>query len=185
MRKKYQDDDMKKKAKEELDEWDEQGRKNKGKKGENQGPKLTMSVLMQSRASFSNGKALRVDCISAEVLESIPWRALQKIRKAFETRYFGQDKEEIESWLRNIIVLIPNRRTKDRLVEVQTRRICVQSVLAKWYCGCLSTMLEMELRAVGKRDKIWDSIHTFGFKGGRRATEMSTAIRLMTAAARE
>ena len=66
-----------------------------------------MSVLMQSRASFSNGKAVGIDGISAEVLKSIPWRALQKIRKAFEMRYLGQNKEEIESWLRNNIVLIP------------------------------------------------------------------------------
>ena len=32
-RRKYQDDEMKKKAKEELDEWDEKGRRNKGRKG--------------------------------------------------------------------------------------------------------------------------------------------------------
>ena len=83
------------------------GRKNKGKNGENKGPKFIMSVLMQSRASFSNGKAVGIDGISAEVLKSIPWRALQKIRKAFEIRYLGQNKEDIESWLRNNIVLIP------------------------------------------------------------------------------
>ena len=48
-----------------------------------------MSVVMQSRASFSNGKAAGVDGISPEVLKSIPsWRALQKIKKlAFEMRY--------------------------------------------------------------------------------------------------
>ena len=69
-----------------------------------------MSVIMQSRASFSNGKAVGVDGISAEILKSIPWRALQKIKKAFEMRYTGENKEDIETWLRNIIVLIPKRR---------------------------------------------------------------------------
>ena len=53
----------------------------------------TMSVVMQSRASFSNGKAVGVDGISAEILKSIPWRALQKIKKAFERRYIGEHKE--------------------------------------------------------------------------------------------
>ena len=43
----------------------------------------------------------------------------------------------------------------------------------------------MELRNVGKKDKSWDEIHTFGFEEGRSATEISTAIRLMAAAARE
>ena len=61
--------------------------------------------------------------------------------------------------------------------ERQTRGICVQSVLAKWYCGCLSTRLEMELREMCERDKSWDDVHTFGFEEGKSATEISTAIR--------
>ena len=69
----------------------------------------TMSVIMQRRASSSNGKAVGVDGISAEILKSIPWRALQKIKKAFEMRYTGENKEDIETWLRNIIVLIPKK----------------------------------------------------------------------------
>ena len=61
----------------------------------------------------------------------------------------------------------------------------MQSVLTKWYCGCLTILLEMELRNVEKRDKSWRNIHTFGFEEGRSATEISTATRLMAAAARE
>ena len=30
----------------------------------------------------------------------------------------------------------------------------MQSVLAKWYCGCLTILLEMELRNVGKGTKV-------------------------------
>ena len=129
-RNKYQDDEMKKKAKKELDEWDERDRRCKERDGGSQGPRLTVSVLMQSRASFSNEKAVKIDGISAEILKFIPWSAVQKIRKAFEMRYPGQNKEEIEAWLRNIIVLIPKKKTMTRL-EGQTRRICVHSVLAK------------------------------------------------------
>ena len=36
-----------------------------------------------------------------------------------------------------------------------------------------------------KRDKSWDEVHTFGFEEGRSTTEISTAIRLLAAAARE
>ena len=86
--------------------------------------------------------------------------------------------------LRNIIVLIPKKKMIDRL-EGQTRGICVQSVLAKWYCGCLTILLEMESRNVAKQHKSWGGIHTCGFEDGRSATEISTAIRLMAAAARE
>ena len=49
-------------------------------------------------------------------------------------------------------MLIPKKKVIDRL-EGQTRGICVQSVLAKWYCACLTILLEMELRNVEKRDK--------------------------------
>ena len=99
-------------------------------------------------------------------------------------RYEGRHTEDIETWLRNIIVLFPEKEVIDRL-EGQTRGNCVQSVLAKWYCGCLTILLEMELRNVEKRDKSWGDIHTFGFEECRRATEISTAIRFMAAAARE
>ena len=84
----------------------------------------------------------------------------------------------------NIIVRIPKKKVIDKL-EGQTRSICVQSVLAKWYCGCFAILLEMELRNVEKRDKTWDEVHTVGFEEGRSATEIYTAIRLMAAAARE
>ena len=58
----------------------EGNRRHKDEAGEHQAPRLTLSVIMQNRASFSNGKAVRVDGISAEVLKSILWRALQKIK---------------------------------------------------------------------------------------------------------
>ena len=99
-RKKYQDDGMNAKARKELQEWEESSRRQRSETGESQEPKLTMSVIMQSRASFSIGKAVGVDGISAKILKSIPWRALQKIKKAFERRYTGENKEEIETWLR-------------------------------------------------------------------------------------
>ena len=88
---------MEKKAIEEHDEWDDRGRRWEERIGGRQGPRLSMSVLMQSRASFPNGKAEGIDGISAEILKSIPWRALKKIRKALEMRYFGPDKEELMS----------------------------------------------------------------------------------------
>ena len=182
-RNKYQDEEMRMKARKELDEWDERSRKQRRRAGGSQEPRLPMSVIMQSRASFSNGKAVGMDGISAEILKSIPGRALRKRKKEFEMRYIGQNKEDIETWLRNIIVLIPKIKTIDRF-EGQTRGICVQSVLAKWYCGCLTILLEMELRNVEKRDKRWGDIHTFVFEDGRSATEISTSIRLVAAAAR-
>ena len=107
-------------------------------------PRLTMSVLMQSRASFSNGKPVGVDGISSEMLKTLPWRALQKIKNAFELMYKVQSKVDVETWLRNIIVLIPKKKVIDR-PDGQTRGICVQSVLAKWYCGCLTILMEIEM----------------------------------------
>ena len=64
-----------------------------------------MSVRMQSRVSFSKGKAVGVDGIFSDILKTLPWRALQKIKNVFQLRYKGQSKVDMETWLRNIIVL--------------------------------------------------------------------------------
>ena len=88
-------------------------------------------------------------------------------KKTFEMRYKGQNKEEIETCLRNLIVLIPKNKVIDKL-EGQTRGICVQNVLAKWYCGCLTILLEMEMRRIGKREKVSECILTFGSEEGRK-----------------
>ena len=99
-----------------------------------------------------------VDGIWAEILKTLPWRVLQKIKNAFELRYKGQNKEDIVTCVRNIIVLIPKKQVIERL-EGQTRGICVQSVLAKWRQG-------------------WENLHTFGFEEGSSATEIPTAIKV-------
>ena len=79
-------------------------------------------------------------------------------------RYLGLNKEEIETWLRNI-VLLPKKRIIDRL-ERETRGICIQSVLAKWYCGCLTILLKMELSQGEKKNKNLDETNTYGFEEG-------------------
>ena len=84
-RNKCQDEEMRMKARKELDKCEKRRRRHRGGAGESREPRLTMSVIMQSRASFSNGKAGGVDGISAEVLNSIAWRALLKIKKTFES----------------------------------------------------------------------------------------------------
>ena len=150
---KYRDEEMRMKARKELDEWVERCRRQRERTGGSREPRLTMSVVMQSRASFSHGKVAGIAGISAEILQSIPWKALQKISKAFEMWFIGQNNKDIETWLRNIIILIPKKKTIDRL-EGQTRGICAQSVLAKWHCGCLTILLEMELRNVEKKGRV-------------------------------
>ena len=87
-----------------------------------------MSILKQSRASFSNGKVVGL-------MESLLRfsRALEQIKNVFELRSAGESKVDIETWLRDIIALILQKDVIER-VEDQTRGICVQSDLAKWYC---------------------------------------------------
>ena len=58
----------------------------------------------------------------------------------------GHETGEIETWLRNIIVLLPKIRTPITL-QGQTRAICMQSTLDKWYYGCLAQLLNMSLNA--------------------------------------
>ena len=84
-----------------------------------------MSVLMQGRA-FSNGKAVGIDGISAEILESIPGRVSQKIREAFEMGYLGRNNEEIETWLRNIIGLNPKKNVHRQTGRSDKRNLCAE-----------------------------------------------------------
>ena len=41
------------------------------------------------------------------------------------------------------------------------------------------------MRNVGRGDKVWENLHTFGFEEGRSAAEIPTATSLMAAAANE
>ena len=45
-----QDEEMRVKAKSELDEWEERSRRHKDEAGEHQAPRLTMSVIMQKQS---------------------------------------------------------------------------------------------------------------------------------------
>ena len=89
--------------------------------------------------------------------------------------YLPQSLEEIGTWVRNTIVFIPKKKDDEQIGGTDKRNLC----------ACTSILLEMELREVEKRDTSWGDIHIFGFEERRSATEISTAIRLMAAAARE
>ena len=169
---------MRVKARKELEEWDEKAREQKNGKAEQRAARMTMSVVRRAKPLF------RMERPQLKFFKLyLPWRAPQKIKNAFELRYEGQNKEDIETWLRNIIVLIPKKMIVR--LEGQTRCMCVQSVLAKWYCGSLTILMELEMRNVGRKNRCWENIHTFGVEEGRSATEIPTANRLMTAAAQE
>ena len=86
---------------------------------EQKAPKLSVSVLMQSRASFSNGEVVVDGIFEGFSVES------GAEDQVLELRYKGQSTVCTETGLRNIIVLIPKRKGIDRLE--QTRGICVQS----------------------------------------------------------
>ena len=65
-----------------------------------------------------------------------------------------QSKVDIETWLRNIIVLTHPKKKSDG--EAETLRLeasCDQSVLAKRCCGCLTIMMEIEMINIGRKNK--------------------------------
>ena len=90
--------------------------------GEQRAPGLTMSVVVQSRAVSQMEK---------------PWKLMESRLKSLKL-YLGelcrrleclhQNKEDIETRLRNTIVLIPKKKVVE-VLEGQTRCIGVQSVL--------------------------------------------------------
>ena len=116
-------------------------------------PRLTMTVLMQSRASFSNGNVVGVDGISAEILKNIAMERTAENQECFCNLSKEHSNVDIETWLSNI-VLVPKKKVIDRQ-EGQTRDNFVQSVLAKWYCGCLTILMETEMRNMGREQRYW------------------------------
>ena len=70
-------------------------RKQKGTKADDVCPDAKQSLVLERG----------VDGISSDILKTLPWRALQKIKNVFQLRYKGQSKVDMETWLRNIIVL--------------------------------------------------------------------------------
>ena len=62
-RKKCQDERKRMKARKELDDWEESIKRQRERAEGHRAPKLMMSVVMRSRASFSNEKAVGVDGI--------------------------------------------------------------------------------------------------------------------------
>ena len=62
---------MRMKARKELDKWEGRIKNCEREAEKRRAPRLTMNVVMQNRASFSTG----------EILKTLPWRALQKVKK--------------------------------------------------------------------------------------------------------
>ena len=81
--------------------------------------------------------------MASKFLKCLQWRAVQKTKRAFEGRYLGYNTKLIGKWIRNINLLIPEKRTIDKL-EGRTRGIHIRSVMEKWSCGCLTTLMDIE-----------------------------------------
>ena len=71
---KYPDDRMKEEAMKELRVWEGEPKMQRGTGVWSS--RWTMLILMQSRASFSEGKAVGVDDVSSENIEALLWRSV-------------------------------------------------------------------------------------------------------------
>ena len=98
-------------------------------------------------------------------------------------RYFGLNKEEIETWLKNIIVLFPKKKIINKLEE-QTRENLRSECLGQVVLWMFHHLVGDGVETSWKEEKELEQTHTFGFEEGRSATDISTAIRLLAAAAR-
>ena len=70
---------------------------------------------------------LGLTTFSIEILRAMPGEAVTSFNRSLVAR----EKDEMEMWLRHIIG--------------KTRRICILSTLAKWYCECLVLLLNLSL----------------------------------------
>ena len=89
-------------------------------------------------------------------VHELPWRALQE----------------------NVTSLLPTQATglATRL-QRQTRGICVQSTLAKWYCRRFVRLLQQHVRAA--------CLTSGSGRRGRSATESAATLQLLASAAHE
>ena len=125
--KSYQDEEMRMKARRELEMWEESSRKERERNGGSPEPKLTMSVIMQSRASFLYEKAVGGEGISAEVLKTVRWRALQKIKKdIWNEVHWSKNKEDIGTWLEKDRRSDSTEKGHRQTERVDERNLCAE-----------------------------------------------------------
>ena len=84
---------MRMKVRRELEKWEDRRRKQREGDGGSQEPRLTMSVIMQSRASFLNGETVGVDGISAGDTQIYSVDSFAEDReKSIEMRYLRSEQ---------------------------------------------------------------------------------------------
>ena len=105
---------------------------------------------------------------------------------SFDKGSLGCNKQNFESWLDNVLVLTSRKVGIFWKLEGQTRGSCILSVLAKLYCGCLTIMLDIDMKNTQRNDDLLVAGFTLSdSKRARSATEISMAICLLASAAHE
>jgi len=135
-----------------------------------------MHVLCKARARLKNGKAPGADGISATVLKSLRWESLRVVLATFQKLY-TRELTPPDSWKEILATLM--LKGKERRFS-QTRTLALNSLLNKWYMGCLCYLLGSHLQRIMPMY----GCQLFGFQEGRRCHEVTSGIKHMCRHAR-
>ena len=101
----------------------------------------------------------------AEQIRKLPWRVIQMLRSAFQTR-LNTGEDMAPSWKELVVVLIP--KANGPTCELgKCRAICMIEVLNKWYMAVLTLMAKEQTDAQNnKRGEEKSRLPQYGYQEG-------------------
>ena len=133
--------------------------------GEREVPEITTALMLEARARMKMGKSGGLRRLVAEQIRKLPWRAIQMLRSAFQTR-LNTGEDMAPSWKELVVVLIP--KANGPTCELgKCRAICMIEVLNKWYMAVLTLMAKEQTDAHNnKRGEEKSRLPQYGYQEG-------------------
>ena len=120
--------------------------------------------------------------IAAEMLQPLPRQCLRCIRGAFNKRFQWHSTEAVETWLGTWSSLFPTGGHTLNSMAVQSRVLCIQRSMTRWFNNSFAEMLQRSLEVRSIRNMCGESVCTLAYEEGRSAAEIAGILRLIAGA---
>ena len=130
--------------------------------------KLSMSVLLRARAKLKAGKAPGPDHVTVTMIKNITWASLRRVLVGFQMMYERRIPCP-EGWREISATLMPKEAHIEDLKD--TRVLCMQSVVMKWYMSCIVTMIEERI------EHSHHYVQLYGFRPDRKISEITSVLK--------
>ena len=131
---------------------------------------MSLHTVLQARAALSTGTAGGVDGTTPEVYRELPFIVCLLYWSSFQFRSDAFEHECPAAWKLMEYVGIPKPDSKGPFTfDKSLRWIAKVAVSQKWYQYAVRQQLRQQVRPIG--------VETYGFKPGRRTTDITGVIR--------